>query len=104
MNKDTAKEFLEYVDKTISVLKKYKAEMLRLFPFVGKEDNGVVYAVGIKDQRGDYDMTNGPWPELQDMLDVIPEGKPAYILKMDGEDTTPLYKWRNGEWRKLKHE
>lgn len=58
---------------------------------------GVRYGVGSREG-----MTAGPYKSVVEALEFEPDSEGLYIFRLDGKSSLPLYRWREGNWRKLK--
>ena len=68
--------------------KRYKPEVLRL-----RDEVAFVpprYGLGVKNGPNEYGMTDGPFEDIQEALD-IPGGKRMYIVRLP--EGKPIYKW-----------
>ena len=80
--------------------KEYRPSSLR--PKQPETRTEVVYAIGYEDRKSSvlnttsYGMTHGPTPNLNNMLEVVPDEdtRTAYIIRfnLDGTDE-PIYQW-----------
>lgn len=64
-----------------------------------------MYGIGHADQEGGFGIADGLCPDLQVMLDVIPdEDRPAFIIYFDNHTDELLYRWHRGRqaWIKLR--
>jgi len=61
-----------------------------------------MYGVGVETAPGKHGMTDGPFPELEQALEVVPEdtGLPTFVFLLPGDNR--LYKWANDSWVKLR--
>jgi hypothetical protein len=83
-------------DKLIQNIKLYE----------GASKPEVLYAAGFRDTTEkeclSMGMFGGPTPDLQSLMDQEPPlndcGFPAYIVKLDKNDTIPIAKWNGIKW------
>lgn len=69
-----------------------------------------MFAIGYTKDAEEFAMSFGPTPNLQDMLNTIPDenhpnGRAALVAfagkKDDWKGSQILYLWRKGEWRRI---
>jgi len=61
-----------------------------------------MYGVGVEAALGRSGMTHGPFPELEQALEVVPEdtGLPTFVLLLPGDNR--LYEWAGDSWVKIR--
>jgi len=60
-----------------------------------------MYGVGVESSPGRHGMMHGPFPELEQALETVPEdtGLPTFVLLLPANDR--LYEWTGDSWVKI---
>lgn len=71
------------------------------------DEDQILYAIGLSSDGEQFGMTYGPTPNLESILSITDADERkdlnAYIIRFQGEDSTPIYIWDSGteQWISL---
>ena len=81
--------------------KEYQPKSLRRRNEIERKPRELAYAIGVEEFEGKIGMTHGPFKNLIDALEIVPDEELSVVVRFNADYTDDIiYRWKDDRWIK----